>query len=803
MSDYGKETVVIVEIDQPLCSREYGDAFVSPSGGCTAVLGSSGARKCYNTASTCQDTANYTPGTLTLRFGRNQEGLLRHYDNVIGAISAIDTTPAAINLGGMDPSVSALGQREAVSMTIDDFKHSDLLVDKYRLQRKTGVASSASPAETFDPYERGTFWGKWLARNPYHGNYALRVREGFMGDALEDMRVRHYLIDRIDGPTNGQVRIVAKDIFSKVEARKAVAPLASRGRLSGDFPSGSPDDHFAVTPTGIGDEDYDPSGYVKIGDEILQFTRSGDNFTVLARAALNTTSGDHKQEDLVQQVLRYQTALAVDIVHDLFCTYSALGSGGSPTESAVIDKAAWDVAAESLTELYTATIATPTPIRDLIGELMLQAGFTVWPNVETGMIEFKVLRAGTSSAVMTDDSFIVDGSLGLAKQVDRRVSQVWVYYAQVDPTKDLENRQNYRSRLADDDVEAESDEQYGAPSIKEIFSRWIPQFGRATSLACAERILAMFRDPPTKASFNLHASRADLVGLARYVTLQTADVQDETGAEDEVQHAITELERGENELSVTTQSVVFYDPGPASGVREIPIENDDYNLNLRTIHDTIYSAPTAVGSPTELTVRFVIESGVTIGSMATLQKALTRGVWPSGIDVQLVNHGRIQGRGATGGQGGSLGAGQPGLDGGDALDCSDGPITVDNTDGEIWSGGGGGGGASSRITGGLDVAGGGGGGGAGIDPGEGGAAGRVGALPGDPGTSEAGGPGGGSTIPAAAGLIGGTGGAPGLAGNNGTSDTYAGGVGGNAGDYIVGNANVIWTALGDVRGGVS
>jgi hypothetical protein len=804
MSDYGKETVVVVEIDQPQCTREYGDAFVSPTGGCAAVLGSSGTRKCYNTRVTCQDEVNYNPGTLTLRFGRNQEGLLRHYDNVVGAITGMETTPGKINLGGTDQNLSPFGQREVVAVTISDFLHSDLLVDKYRLQRKTGVASSSSPAETFDPYTRGTFWGKFLARNPYHANYPLRVREGFMGDALEDMRVRHYLIDRIDGPIAGQVKVTAKDIFSKVEAQKAVAPTASRGRLQDDWPPvGSPDGQFTVLPAGIGAEDYAAAGFVKIGNEIVQYTRAGDVFTVVARAAKNSTSEQHKSEDAVQQVLCYTTALAVDIVHDLLCSYTPLGAAGSPTGSPYIDKSAWNTAAASLTELYTATIATPTPVRDLVGELMLQGGFTIWPNVETGLIEFKTLRAGTSSAVMDDDGFLVDGTLGLAKLSAQRISQVWVYYAQIDPTKDLANRQNYRSRLVDDDVDAEDDTQYGAPAIKEIFSRWIPQFGRAQALNCAERILAMFRDPPTEATFNLHASRIDLVDLAGYITLKTAEVQDETGSQDEVQHAITAIERGENELRIDSQSVVFFDPSTSSagGAREIHIENDDYNLNLRTIHDSIYSAPVAA-SPTDLTVRFIVDAGVIVGSLSTVLPALKRGTWPAGVDIQLVVHGRVQGKGGQGGQGYDGVTAHAGEDGGDALDCSEGVITVDNTDGEIWAGGAGGGG-TGIITSfpGPTNFGAGGGGAAGTDPGNGGADGGVmsGMVASSAGTSEAGGAGGHNSYL----LYGGAGGDPGQNGAAGASGDIAGAAGGTKGDYIVGNANVTWTALGDVRGGTS
>jgi hypothetical protein len=46
--------------------------------------------------------------------------------------------------------------------------------------------------------------------------------------------------------------LVAKDLFSLVEARKAKAPRASRGALSGALAAGTTSS-FPITPTGIGD----------------------------------------------------------------------------------------------------------------------------------------------------------------------------------------------------------------------------------------------------------------------------------------------------------------------------------------------------------------------------------------------------------------------------------------------------------------------------------------------------------------------------------------------------------------------
>lgn len=783
MSDFGKETVVFFEIDQPFCTLTYGQ------GACTAVLGVSGAHKCYNTRFTTQKPANYSPGTLELRFARPQEGLLQ-YGNVFPCMVSPNTMPLTINIGAMDRSASSLGQREVVTATFHDFKHSDHLVDKYRLERRTGAASL--PAAPFDPYERGTFWSKWIARNPFYANFRCRVREGFIGQALADMRVRHYVIDRVEGPTDGQVRIVAKDLFSRIEARKAVAPVASKGELAADITAAATS--ATLAPAGIGNAEYPASGHVAIGDEIMSFTRSGDTLT-LTRAQLGTVAADHKDEDLVQVVLSYVAQKAHDIVHDLLVNYT-------PLVAADIDKPAWDVKAVELTELYTGRIATPTPVNELVGELAEQAGFTVWPDVETGKIEFAALRPKVSVALVNDRDWIVDESLSIKRQDARRASQVWVYYAQSNPIENLDEKRNYRSRIVSVDLAAEGDQQYGAPAIREVFSRWIPQFGRQAAEKTANRILTMYRDPPLEAQFSLYTDRAGEIGLADLFELETAEVQDERGALQRTLLAAVSIKRGEDGLAIRGQELTFSEDSPGgggSGEQIIHIENDSYNLNLRIIYDSIFQTPT-----TE-TVRFIVDAGVKVGSTSTGSPAMRTGSWPAGVTLKLENLGRIQGKGGGGGQGGGTGNlnGSAGAVGGDAL-LVERALTIINANGQIWSGGGGGGGgAASQSSLGSVSGGGGGGGGAGTDGGPGGlgGSGNNNGSPGASGTPDASGAGG-----TPRGANGGGPGEDGAVGGNsfdGNFQTTFGGAGGSKGKYVSGNSFVTWTSTGDVRGAVS
>lgn len=1048
--NWGREVVSLVELDQPLCTRTYGS---SP---CAAVLGTTGTRKCYNTRATCQDPANYSAGTLTLKFSRPQPGL-DAYGYVIPCVRSLDTSSGAVNFGGMDKDTSPLGAREVVSIECDDFQHSDLLVDPYRLERnrtaaeylelaaigdyastpdtaalsftgaidirvkfsgdwtpaaesvliskrgtlaadkawsirltaitgvprftytkspstevieistvghgfvdgsthwlrvtcepaattvtkfwtsddgvawtqlgadrneagadprietgsspisigasngdapaagkyyyaevRNGVAgtvvatfdaadgsigggstfTSGDTGETwtlsgsavfgtsltglddpFDPYERGTFWGKWLARNPYHsGAYALRVREGYVGDTVGELRTRHYVVDRVERPSSGRVRITAKDIFSLAEAAKAKAPTPSRGYLAADMTSSQTT--FSVS--GYLPEDYpinagSPSSlFVAIGDEVIECYPPGSpdgDFAVRQRGALNTTADSHNSEDAVQWVLTYNTVRAHEIIYDLLTNYTPLGAASGSPSSDYIVLADWAAAAATLTALYTARIASPTAVQDLVGELALQAGLTLHANPQTRQIELRALRPAASRLVVTDDD-IARGSISLKQKTDRRVSEVWLYYAQKSPTADLTDAANYRSRLVSVDADAEAVTQYGAPQIREVFSRWIPQFGRSMAETAADRLLAMFRDPPTQASFRLHVDRLDDVGVTDYIALSTLDVQDDSGATAGVQHGVVSIERGENEIGLTTQSVVFESAENDSGEIVIYIENDSNNLSLREIWDLLYAAP-AGGSPTTR-VRFIVENGVVVGSSTTASAALRTGTWPSGVALTLEVQagGVISGKPGAPGSGGSAvatggtasltSAGSNGEDGGPAI-LAEATITIDNA-GAIYGGGGGGGGggaATDHYNDGVNSfsvasAGGGGGGGRGANGATAGGAGfnsddfrpstGSNAANGTSGAYADNGVGGaGAAITAstatATGGAGGDGGDFGLDGANGTAGSTgggagatssAGGTGGSAGYYIVGNSYVTWLSpTGTVLGRVS
>lgn len=760
------QSLTYIEIDIPFCTLTYG---VAP---CTASLVSSpptGTIKCFNSRKTCQDIANFDPADVTLRFAKPTSFLPRDID-CIPSISDVSYTPSIISLG------KNLGTRATLSVTFKDHPHSDTGegFDKYLADR------------TYDPFSQGTFWGKFRARQPFLRGQALRWITGLVGDDLADMETRHFIIDSFDGPApDGKYTIVAKDVLKLADGDRAQAPELSNGFLSADI-------NAAVTaatllPSGIGDAEYPASGYLNIGgNEVVSFTRSGDSLTI-TRAQLGTTASTHKAQDRVQLVLRYAGQDAADIIADLLENYA-----GVP--ASYINLSDWQgETAAFLGTVYTANICEPTPVKTLIDELIEQAALAVWPDELQQKVRFQVLRGVVTDADTFTPDNTIEKTLTIKDQPETRLSRVQTYFGQKDPTKPLSNLDNYRSTSLVIDTQAETD--YGSAAIKTIYSRWIPEAGRTVADRLGAIVLGRFRDPPRRINFATARYADTDVEIGQGYRVESFCVQDATGAPSNIPLQVTRLNPGPDRFAVEAEEMLWTAPDVDLSDRQIIFDANNYNINLRTAHDSIYPEPVSGDS-----VTFTISAGVIIGSNSTLLKAVDVGSWPAGVNLTLKLNGRMQGAGAQGGAGGGPAqAGAAGGLGGIALYARY-PIDLEYPSGaQIWGGGGGGGGGGGQGGGSPTAGGGGGGGGAGQGNGSGGAGASIGGANGGDATDTTAGGGGGGGFLAGAG---GAGGGPGLAGSAGSAGTGgAGGSGGAAGSAIDGVSYVTITVSGgDTRG---
>nr|MBO2515129.1 hypothetical protein [Gammaproteobacteria bacterium] len=652
------DIVEIVEIDIPFCRLTYG---VAP---CEAELGVTGEIKCFNTRRTCQDIENFDPAPLTLRF--THPSLELDYD-AIPSLESVSVTPQVA-----DPGVS-MGQRESVRVVLADHPHSDAGLDKYLAERD------------YDAFRRGTFWGKLRARITTLKGLPLRVRIGERGRPLEDMRTAHYLIESTEGPDGRVFSITAKDALKVADGDRAQAPAASRGQLAAAISES--DFSLTLTPAGIGDIDYPSSGKACIGgSEIVTFTRSGDNITLTGRGVSNTEATSHQEGELFQLVLEYNAETVANIIYDLLITYTA-------ADPAWIPLADWQQEVDDfIGRLYSAEIAEPTPVRDLINELIEQAGLVLWTDVYAQQIRLQALRPVPASAEIIDEERMLEGTFRQVDQPKKRISQSWTFYGQIRPTEQLDNRLGYQFAAIGVDLESEA-EHNDEPAISKVFSRWITGTNRAAAERLNELKLARYAQAPRRFEFGLFRTHPVEPVIGAGIQIQHRALQDETGGQLIVPAQIISVARSRDRWGVVAEEMAFRGD---IGSRTVFLDTDMWNINLRELYDQIYSAPTMYD-----TITFVVAEGVQIGSgPSTLINynrtvAMRVGDWPEGPRIRIINYGNILGCGGNGRDARIAGV-PPGYNsgggghGGDAIHTRV-PIEIENHG--IIAGGGGGGGA--------------------------------------------------------------------------------------------------------------
>ena len=485
----GREPITIVEIDQDFCTLEYG---VSP---CAAAIGTTGGRKCFNTLYTCQDVANYDPAALTLKFCTGSASFPTN-ELIIPSITSVSTRPTEINIGGGDKSSTPLGRRASITVVFQDHPYNDKLVDKYRTERE------------YVALDNGTFWNKWLARNPYYQNRSIRIRSGYIGQELTDMQTRHYIIDKIDGPdSSGRVTLTAKDILKLADDDRAQCPFPSTGKL--DAAIDNDDTAVTLAPSGIGDDEYPSSGTAIIGSEIVTYTRVGDAVTLTARGQSGTTADSHDEDETFQQVKVFSDVRVDAVIKTLLEDFANIPSSYIPYTD-------WQSEAGTYLAGYTLTtlITEPTGVSTLIGELLQQCICYIWWHEVEQKILFKAIRPTVASdgviRTIDENSHIVADSVRIERDSTQRISQVWTYYNRFNPTESLTKAANYGQIDVRVDLPAETDNQYGESRIKRIYSRWLDDTNAGEVITTGTRLLTRYRDNPVYVYFSMDAKDRDI-----------------------------------------------------------------------------------------------------------------------------------------------------------------------------------------------------------------------------------------------------------------------------------------------------
>lgn len=624
-SKVGRIPFEFIEVEMDRCTLTFGQ------GVCTAT-----GEPCYNTWATCKAKPAFNKGSFTYRFTSASSDIPVGFD-CVPLLQSLSYAPQQLTPG------KGLGVRGAVSLRFTDAPWPDQVFDPYfdqRPQYDDGL---------------GSFWGKWLARHKYYISRPLRVCTGYLVDGIADpanFKKRAYVLEKISGPDkNGAVTVTAKDILKLADDDKAKCPRATSARLDADLPADYV--QFNVYPAGIGEQEFDTSGYLRISNEVMQFTRSGDTFNV-TRGSYKTVAKDQEIDSTVQQAAIFTQLPVQDVIYSLLVDYAKIPAG-------YINKAEWAAERNAhLTGVFSAIITEPVGVNTLLSEITEQGQCDIWWDEVAQKIRFRALvPPGDNLPVYTDDNHFLADSLSANIDVNSRQSRFFVYFDVVDPTKKLDDTSNYRQRHVGADLQSESDVEYGLAKSKIIYSRWFNSgsLGRVQQLA--EALLTRYRDPPRLFDFELDA--AEDLSTGDYLKISSRLMQTANGSNDVVPMQITETQEAKagSVVKYKASELIFVEQTtPPAG--DIIINGEVTDLNLRAIYEAEFGPPPDSGE-----VTFYIMPSAFVTSTSAYRPAyqqlstsipaapeipaIDSGNWPSAVIINLIIAGKLIGRGGDGG----------------------------------------------------------------------------------------------------------------------------------------------------------
>lgn len=501
----GRKPVKIVRIDQPACAHVFGSAPCAATG-----------EACYQTRASCRDAANYAQGAgseLALYFGEEGARAPADVPYLLPLLVGVSSSPTKINLSGADRNANPLGVRARATIQFRDVSHNDRLVDPYGATR------------SYDPMTRGTFWSKWNARNRYGKSGAkVTIYFGYEGQLLSDMRSQVFFAESLDFTGSDKVTLKCRDILVKASDEKALIPALSPGELHASIDA----TQTSIEVAGAVLSDYAASGTLRINSECMTYSAVSENgdgrldFTVAARGTDGTTAKAHNAEDQVQECYRFASVAVDQGLNDVISGFTTIDAG-------FLDLAGWaDEAASYLTSYSLEGLITrPTPVKAILGEICEQTQVFLWWDLFLQKVRLRAVRAITSPPpVLSEDRHILGGSVSLKEKPLERVSRVWMYFDQRDPTEGPTTEENYRRVQGSLDLTQEAAEMYGDAAIRRIFARFIRS--RAVALQTTGRILARYREVPVELSFAVDAKDRG-IDIGDIVLIDHYKVQDMSG----------------------------------------------------------------------------------------------------------------------------------------------------------------------------------------------------------------------------------------------------------------------------------
>lgn len=457
--------------------------------GCTANLGT--GVECLNTNNTCQDLANYDGSAIkTIEFCDKDISIVGYPMHPLLESAKLSPTKIVKN--------KALGKRAQISLTCRD----------------AGMYSLVDYAD-LDPYwatrthtPQGSFWRILKAIFKYYNGSALRIKTTYIADPYDptDCVTRHYILDDIQGPNkSGKITLVARDILKLADDKRAKWPVATTGVLAAAMTAGSTAS-FTIT-NGAG-QYTDAGAYIRIGDDLIQYTSgsdSGDDYIIagtITRNAYGSTASAHEIGDSVQLCYELNATNIVDFLETLIFTAAGINSGYKDATWAT-EKANWFTST-----LLNGLITKPEGVTKLVEELQEHhALFYIWWNEITQKIMLKAVAPTPAITASLNDAENIIEVLSVKEGSGDRLTRSYVLFGPHNPIE-TDDFEDYKTAYVTIDADAENSAQYGDQREAIAKARFLTSEGLAIQFGA--RKLARYRDPPKILELILDAKDTDL-----------------------------------------------------------------------------------------------------------------------------------------------------------------------------------------------------------------------------------------------------------------------------------------------------
>ncbi len=208
----------------------------------------------------------------------------------------------------------------------------------------------------------------------------------------------------------------------------------------------------------------------------------------------------------------------------------------------------------------TACLTDPEDAGTLLGDLVRQTGGAVWWDSIGQKVKYKVIGPQPPGVVannkFTDAAHFIEDSIKVETLDKLRLSFVAMNYALKSATANRKEEKNFERGEIFIDLDAESENEYGARAAEVNYSRWFGTANGQAMLQWTQRRISYYRDPPKKIDFKIDPKDA-AVREGDLYDVETAQLTDERGQPLASRVLILRRQDNGDDLAIVARTTTF------------------------------------------------------------------------------------------------------------------------------------------------------------------------------------------------------------------------------------------------------